>query len=342
MMFEMMRTRISLWALGCLMASSVAAGPITTSYDKNYWTAVPYCMGRYQLRLPRAFSEEMTNVFYGGDRLRASQEENFQSSSLKVEKIRESGEDYNELYFSDKVLIPQKALLYVTRYGGPDWDLELRIDFGFPYFTTLVNQVGDWTYMVYSSFSIPSVKQGEEPNNLSKLVDKNIRRIENRFKKHYILGLRERNPNKNERIGKGICLPGVFLADNGRVSWTGAVKVSFPELENFTLSLYLGYPYDSRGQSLLDRDVLHSSSPFILAHNSEVPRLLRKGKRKLNGIAGSEVLWKLGRANYYFIWESDRQEAQIEVTKRQDGVELTDAQMLQAWDAILPTFRRHD
>ncbi|MCV2509400.1 MAG: T6SS immunity protein Tli4 family protein, partial [Neisseriaceae bacterium] len=280
-----------------------------------------------------------SDLFYNHDRIRISKDETIQSTISSIENVKNEGVDYNDLYVLDKDLIPSKAHFYVTKYGF-DWDMDIVRDFGNPYFTTLFNQVDDnWLYIIYTSFTI-AAQNAKAPKNLEKKEQEKIQQAEKYFQTVYISQLEARNKNTLPNQS-GVCLNGGFLKDNGKNKLVGDSTITFNDLNDMNLVVYMGYPYNRKNLPLLKRDILNSSSEFINTVNFDNYKTIRKGLRNINGLSGSEVLLSLGKDNYYFIWESDNQEVQIELAKRSNQPRLSEQQMLQAWDSILPTFKRH-
>ena len=72
---------------------------------------------------------------------------------------------------------------------------------------------------------------------------------------------------------------------------------------------------------------------------------IRKGKRNINGMAGSEKLVKWQGNRYLFIWEKDDGSVKFKMTfganeKNTKGSPLSEKEALTAWDAILPTLKK--
>ncbi|QRN40953.1 MAG: hypothetical protein GKC53_02120 [Neisseriaceae bacterium] len=327
------------WISYTLAQTSCASTFDVSKLNPDYWTAQAYCLGRYQIQAPQNAQETMSDLFFNEDRIHISKDETLESTLASIQNIKNEGVDYNELYVLDKTLIPHKAHFYVTKYDF-DWNMDTVRDFGNPYFTTLFNQVdSQWLYIIYSSLTI-TTHNAQEPKNLEKIEQKKIQKAEKYFQSTYLNPIEPRHINTIPSQS-GICLTGGFIKDNGKNKLVGNDTITFKDFGDMNLVIYMGYPYSRKNSPLLKKDIFDSASEFINTITFDHYKIIRKGLRNINGLPGSEVLLSLGKNNYYFLWESDNQEIQIELTKKENKINLSEKQILQAWDVILPTFKRH-
>ena len=96
---------------------------------------------------------------------------------------------------------------------------------------------------------------------------------------------------------------------------------------------------------LLERDLFAKDSALDKLLSWAKYSTIRKGKRNINGMTGSEKLVKWQGNRYLFIWEKDDGSVKFKMTfgtsdDNSAGSPLSEQEALTAWDAILPTLKK--
>ena len=305
-----------------------------SAIDTAYWTEQPYCSGRYQLRLPSKRRHGSTHLGYNGWSVMVM----FNDWKRNVSTINENqqyGYDGTDIVVDTRTLIPDRAMMQVTR-GGFDWE-DLVGDDGMPYEADLYFKLdNDDAYIVRSFFYIPA-ENGKAPANWKAQEKEAINSIEKKFRQEILSGLKTRQefevPNKH-----GICLIGGFIADDGKKPFEVHSTVEFAKQHDMSLEIMHGDVLKAGEATLLQRKVDPEKGLLVKA----LTRTIRQGKRTINGMPGEEKLVKWGGNKYMFFWERDGGDPRIMMqfgTEKKDGTKRSEAEVLAIWDTVLPTLK---
>ena len=318
------------------VSPSAETSPTVTqsAIDTAYWTEQPYCSGRYQLRLPSKRRHGSTHLSYNGWSVMVM----FNDWKRNVSTINENqqyGYDGTDIVVDTRTLIPDRAMMQVTR-GGFDWE-DLVGDDGMPYEADLYFKLdNDDAYIVRSFFYIPA-ENGKAPANWKAQEKEAINSIEKKFRQEILSGLKTRQefevPNKH-----GICLIGGFIADDGKKPFEVHSTVEFAKQHDMSLEIMHGDVLKAGEATLLQRKVDPEKGLLIKA----LTRTIRQGKRTINGMSGEEKLVKWGGNKYMFFWERDGGDPRIMMqfgTEKKDGTKRSEAEVLEIWDTVLPTLK---
>ena len=315
---------------------SAETSPTVTksSIDTAYWTEQPYCSGRYQLRLPSKRRHGSTHLGYNGWSVMVM----FNDWKRNVRTINENqqyGYDGTDIVVDTRTLIPNRAMMQVTR-GGFDWE-DLVGDDGMPYEADLYFKLdNDDAYIVRSYFYIPA-ENGKAPANWKTQEKEAINTMEKKFRQEILNGLKTRQefevPNKH-----GICLIGGFIADDGKKPFEVHSTVEFAKQHDMSLEIMHGDVLKAGEATLLKRKVDPEKGLLVKA----LTRTIRQGKRTINGMSGEEKLVKWGGNKYMFFWERDGGDPRIMMqfgAEKKDGTKRSEAEVLAIWDTVLPTLK---
>ena len=318
------------------VSPSAETSPTVTqsAIDTAYWTEQPYCSGRYQLRLPSKRRHGSTHLGYNGWSVMVM----FNDWKRNVSTINENqqyGYDGTDIVVDTRTLIPDRAMMQVTR-GGFDWE-DLVGDDGMPYEADLYFKLdNDDAYIVRSFFYIPA-ENGKAPANWKAQEKEAINSIEKKFRQEILSGLKTRQefevPNKH-----GICLIGGFIADDGKKPFEVHSTVEFAKQHDMSLEIMHGDVLKAGEATLLQRKVDPEKGLLVKA----LTRTIRQGKRTINGMPGEEKLVKWGGNKYMFFWERDGGDPRIMMqfgTEKKDGTKRSEAEVLAIWDTVLPTLK---
>ena len=318
------------------VSPSAETSPTVTqsAIDTAYWTEQPYCSGRYQLRLPSKRRHGSTHLGYNGWSVMVM----FNDWKRNVSTINENqqyGYDGTDIVVDTRTLIPDRAMMQVTR-GGFDWE-DLVGDDGMPYEADLYFKLdNDDAYIVRSFFYIPA-ENGKAPANWKAQEKEAINSIEKKFRQEILSGLKTRQefevPNKH-----GICLIGGFIADDGKKPFEVHSTVEFDKQHDMSLEIMHGDVLEAGEPTLLQRKVNLGKGAMVKA----LTRTIRQGKRTINGMSGEEKLVKWGGNKYMFFWERDGGDPRIMMqfgAEKKDGTKRSEAEVLAIWDTVLPTLK---
>ena len=305
-----------------------------STIDTAYWTEQPYCSGRYQLRLPSKRRHGSTHLDYNGWSVMVM----FNDWKRNVRTINENqqyGYDGTDIVVDTRTLIPNRAMMQVTR-GGFDWE-DLVGDDGMPYEADLYFKLdNDDAYIVRSFFYIPADNK-KAPANWKAQEKEAINTMEKKFRQEILNGLKTRQefevPNKH-----GICLIGGFIADDGKKPFEVHSTVEFAKQHDMSLEIMHGDVLKAGEATLLKRKVDPEKGLLVKA----LTRTIRQGKRTINGMSGEEKLVKWGGNKYMFFWERDGGDPRIMVqfgAEKKDGTKRSEAEVLAIWDTVLPTLK---
>ena len=318
------------------VSPSAETSPTVTksAIDTAYWTAQPYCSGRYQLRLPSQRHHGSTSIDYNGWSVMVM----FNDWNRNVRNINEfktTGEFGTDIVVDTRTLIPGQAIMQVTR-GGFDWE-DLVGDDGMPYEAYLYFKLdNNDAYIVRSFFYIPADNK-KAPANWKAQEKEAINTIEKKFRQEILNGLKTRQefevPNKH-----GICLIGGFIADDGKKTFEVHSTVEFAKQHDMSLEIMHGDVLKAGEATLLKRKVDPEKGLLVKA----LTRTIRQGKRTINGMSGEEKLVKWGGNKYMFFWERDGGDPRIMMqfgAEKKDGTKRSEAEVLAIWDTVLPTLK---
>ena len=310
--------------------------PTTTksAIDTAYWTEQPYCSGRYQLRLPSQRRHGSTHLDYNGWSVMVMFND-WKRNVRNINEFKQNGRAGTKIVVDTRTLIPDRAMMQVTRKGF-GWE-DLVGDDGMPYEADLYFKLdNDDAYIVRSYFRIPS-DHGKAPANWKTQEKEAINTMEKKFRQEILNGLKTRQefevPNRH-----GICLIGGFIADDGKKPFEVHSTVEFAKQHDMSLEIMHGDVLKAGEATLLQRKVDPEKGLLVKA----LTRTIRQGKRTINGMSGEEKLVKWGGNKYMFFWERDGGDPRIMMqfgTEKKDGTKRSEAEVLAIWDTVLPTLK---
>ena len=340
--------------LTSVMLSSCSQHPKTHSAVENvasngaqkatrYWTEQPFCSGRYQINLPSNRISGTGWLRYNGWQIIVRPD----YWNLEVESIlevKEKGYNGNESFIENRIIIPNKAIAMVTQAPG-SWDSPLLTQVnGMLYNLDFSFKLGkNDAYTVRAFVRIMPVN-GKAPPNLKQLekskVDEAIRHIRNDF----FDKLRDRKDTEMPQQ-QGVCLTEGFIADKGTEPFFGSAGIKIKDYKGVYAELTTGGSLEEGDKPLLERDLFTKDSALDKLFSWAKYSTIRKGKRNINGMTGSEKLVKWQGNRYLFIWEKDDGSVRFKMTfgtnkKNTKGSPLSEKEALTAWDAILPTLKK--
>ena len=305
-----------------------------TAIDTAYWTEQPYCSGRYQLRLPSKRRHGSTHMTYNGWSVMVMFND-WDRNVRTINRFKHSGYDGTDIVVDTRTLIPDRAMMQVTR-GGFHWENIIGKD-GMPYEADLYFKLdNDDAYIVRSFFYIPA-ENGKAPANWKAQEKEAINTIEKKFRQEILSGLKTRQefevPNKH-----GICLIGGFISDDGKKQFEVHSTVEFAKQHDMSLEIMHGDVLKAGEATLLKRKVNLDKGAIVKA----LTHTIRQGKRTINGMSGEEKLLKWGGNKYMFFWERDGGDPRIMMqfgAEKKDGTKRSEAEVLAIWDTVLPTLK---
>lgn len=340
--------------LTSVMLSSCSQHPKTHSAVENvasngaqkatrYWTEQPFCSGRYQINLPSNRISGTGWLRYNGWQIIVRPD----YWNLEVESIlevKEKGYNGNESFIENRIIIPNKAIAMVTQAPG-SWDSPLLTQVnGMLYNLDFSFKLGkNDAYTVRAFVRIMPVN-GKAPPNLKQLekskVDEAIRHIRNDF----FDKLRDRKDTEMPQQ-QGVCLTEGFIADKGNEPFFGSAGIKIKDYKDVYAELTTGGSLEEGDKPLLERDLFAKDSALDKLFSWAKYSTIRKGKRNINGMTGSEKLVKWQGNRYLFIWEKDDGSVKFKMTfganeKNTKGSPLSEKEALTAWNTILPTLKK--
>ena len=318
------------------VSPSAETSPTVTqsAIDTAYWTEQPYCSGRYQLRLPSKRRHGSTHLGYNGWSVMVMFND-WDRNVRTINRFKRSGYDGTDIVVDTRTLIPDRAMMQVTRKGF-GWE-DLVGDDGMPYEADLYFKLdNDDAYIVRSFFYIPA-ENGKAPANWKAQEKEAINTLEKKFRQEILSGLKTRQefevPNKH-----GICLIGGFIADDGKKPFEVHSTVEFAKQHDMSLEIMHGDVLKAGEATLLQRKVNLGKGTMVKA----LTHTIRQGKRTINGMSGEEKLVKWGGNKYMFFWERDGGDPRIMMqfgAEKKDGTKRSEAEVLAIWDTVLPTLK---
>ena len=318
------------------VSPSAETSPTVTksAIDTAYWTEQPYCSGRYQLRLPSQRRHGSTHLDYNGWSVMVMFND-WKRNVRNINEFKQNGRAGTKIVVDTRTLIPDRAMMQVTRKGF-GWE-DLVGDDGMPYEADLYFKLdNDDAYIVRSYFYIPA-ENGKAPANWKTQEKEAINTMEKKFRQEILNGLKTRQefevPNKH-----GICLIGGFIADDGKKPFEVHSTVEFAKQHDMSLEIMHGDVLKAGEATLLQRKVNLGKGTMVKA----LTHTIRQGKRTINGMSGEEKLVKWGGNKYMFFWERDGGDPRIMMqfgTEKKDGTKRSEAEVLAIWDTVLPTLK---
>ena len=318
------------------VSPSAETSPTVTksAIDTAYWTEQPYCSGRYQLRLPSQRHHGSTHLDYNGWSVMVMFND-WKRNVRTINETKQNGRDGTDIVVDTRTLIPDRAMMQVTRKGF-GWE-DLVGDDGMPYEADLYFKLdNDDAYIVRSFFYIPTDNK-KAPANWKTQEKEAINTMEKKFRQEILNGLKTRQefevPNKH-----GICLIGGFIADDGKKTFEVHSTVEFAKQHDMSLEIMHGDVLEAGEATLLQRKVNLGKGAMVKA----LTRTIRQGKRTINGMSGEEKLVKWGGNKYMFFWERDGGDPRIMMqfgAEKKDGTKRSEAEVLAIWDTVLPTLK---
>ncbi len=318
------------------VSPSAETSPTVTksTIDTAYWTEQPYCSGRYQLRLPSKRHHGSTHMTYNGWSVMVMFND-WDRNVRTINRFKRSGYDGTDIVVDTRTLIPDRAMMQVTR-GGFHWENIIGKD-GMPYEADLYFKLdNDDAYIVRSFFYIPADNK-KAPANWKAQEKEAINTLEKKFRQEILSGLKTRQefevPNKH-----GICLIGGFIADDGKKPFEVHSTVEFAKQHDMSLEIMHGDVLKAGEPTLLKRKVNLDKGVMVKA----LTHTIRQGKRTINGMSGEEKLVKWGGNKYMFFWERDGGDLRIMMqfgAEKKDGTKRSEAEVLAIWDTVLPTLK---
>ena len=320
------------------VSPSAETSPTVTksAIDTAYWTEQPYCSGRYQLRLPSKRRHGSTHLDYNGWSVMVMFND-WKRNVSTINETKQNGRDGTDIVVDTRTLIPDRAMMQVTR-NDFDWEDSITVkNRGMPYEADLYFKLdNNDAYIVRSYFYIPA-KNGKAPANWKAQEKEAINTIEKKFRQEILNGLKTRQefevPNKH-----GICLIGGFIADDGKKPFEVHSTVEFAKQHDMSLEIMHGDVLEAGEATLLQRKVNLGKGAMVKA----LTRTIRQGKRTINGMPGEEKLVKWGGNKYMFFWERDGGDPRIMMqfgAEKKDGTKRSEAEVLAIWDTVLPTLK---
>ncbi|WP_147278360.1 T6SS immunity protein Tli4 family protein [Neisseria zoodegmatis] len=308
-----------------------------------YWTAQPFCSGRYQISLP-ANRIAGTGWIRYNDWQVIVQPDYWVDRVRTISKIQRERKDGSKLFIENRTLIPGKAIVTVTRSPG-DWEdpLILRVN-GVLYHADLSFKLGkNDAYIVSGLFRIMPVN-GKEPPNLKQLEKDKIDEIIGHYRNHFLNNLQSRADHEIPQK-PGICLTEGFIGDSGNEPFFGSAGIKIKDYTDVYAELTTGGSLDQEDKPLLKRDIATNGSMLSKMMSWAKYSTIRKGSRTINGMSGSEKLVKWQGNRYLFVWEKDDGSVNFTMMfgtsgSNKAGSPLSEREALAAWDAILPTLKK--
>ena len=309
----------------------------------TYWTEQPFCSGRYQINLPSNRISGTGWLRYNGWQIIVRPD----YWNLEVESIlevKEKGYNGNESFIENRIIIPNKAIAMVTQAPG-SWDSPLLTQVnGMLYNLDFSFKLGkNDAYSIRTLASIMPVN-GKAPPNLKQLEKSKVDEAIGLIRNNFFDKLRDRKDTEIPQQ-QGVCLTEGFIADKGTEPFFGSAGIKIKDYKDVYAELTTGGSLEEGDKPLLERDLFAKDSTWDKLLSWAKYSTIRKGKRNINGMAGSEKLVKWQGNRYLFIWEKDDGSVRFKMTfgtnkKNTKGSPLSEKETLAAWDTILPTLKK--
>mgnify|MGYP001001117481 CR=1 FL=1 len=324
-------------------AQSYSTVENSASNTATYWTEQPFCSGRYQINLPANRKGGTSWIKYNGWQITVRPD--YWNKSVELaSKIQELGHNGSDIFIENRTIVPNKAIAMVTQAPG-SWEHSVSKHLkGMLYYVDYRFKLSkNDAYTVRAFVRIMPVN-GKEPPNLKQLekskVDEAIRYLQDDF----FNKMRDRSESDIPQQ-QGVCLTEGFIADKGSEPFWGRAGIKIKDYKDVYAELTTGGSLEEGDKPLLERDLFTKDSALDKLFSWAKYSTIRKGKRNINGMTGSEKLVKWQGNRYLFIWEKDDGSVRFKMTFRTSnnnsaGSPLSEKEALTAWDAILPTLKK--
>lgn len=308
-----------------------------------YWTAQPFCSGRYQINLPVNRKGGTSWIKYNGWQVTVRPD--YWNKSVELaSKIQKLGHNGSDIFIENRTIVPNKAIATVTQAPAVWSNPTLPEVKGMLYYVDYRFKLSkNDAYTVRAFVRIMPVN-GKEPPNLKQIekskVDEAIRYLQNDF----FNKMRDRSEGDIPQQ-QGVCLTDGFIADNGSEPFFGRVGIKIKDYKDVYAELTTGGRLEEDDKPLLKRDLFNHASVMGRLMSWVKYSTIRQGSRNINGMAGSEKLVKWQGKRYLFIWEKDDGSVRFKMTfgtsdNNSAGSPLSEKEALTAWDTILPTLKK--
>ena len=336
--------------LTSVMLSSCSQHPQTHSAVENtasntatYWTEQPFCSGRYQINLPANRKGGTSWIKYNGWQVTVRPD--YWNKSVELaSKIQELGHNGSDIFIENRTIIPNKAIAMVTQAPG-SWEHSVSKHLkGMIYYVTFYFKLSkNDAYSITTLASIMPVN-GKAPPNLKQLEKSKVDEAIGQIRNDFFDKLRDRKDTEMPQQ-QGVCLTEGFIADKGTEPFFGSAGIKIKDYKDVYTELTTGGSLEEGDKPLLERDLFTKDSGLDKLFSWAKYSTIRKGKRDINGMTGSEKLVKWQGNRYLFIWEKDDGSVRFKMTfgtnkKNAKGSPLSEKEALTAWDVILPTLKK--
>ena len=355
-MLKMKISRLMFYStiLTSVMLSSCSQHPQTHSAVENtasnyaqkatrYWTEQPFCSGRYQINLPSNRISGTGWLRYNGWQIIVRPD----YWNLEVEsvlEVKEKGYNGSDRFIEYRTIIPNKAIVSVTQ-ASASWDSPLLTQVnGMLYNVDFSFKLGkNDAYTVRAFVRIMPVN-GKAPPNLKQLEKSKVDEAIGHIRNDFFDKLRDRKDTEMPQQ-QGVCLTEGFITDKGTEPFFGSAGIKIKDYQDVYAELTTGGSLEEGDKPLLERDLFTKDSALDKLFSWAKYSTIRKGKRNINDMVGSEKLVKLQGNRYLFIWEKDDGSVKFKMTfgtsnNNSAGSPLSEKEALAAWDAILPTLKK--
>jgi hypothetical protein len=308
-----------------------------------YWTEQPFCSGRYQINLPSNRISGTGWLKYNGWQIRVRPD----YWNLEVEsvlEVKEKGYNGSDIFIENRTIFPNKAIAMVTQAPG-SWEHSVSKHLkGMLYYVDFYFKLGkNDDYSIRAFVRIMPVN-GKTPPNLKQLEKSKVDEAIGQIRNDFFDKLRDRKDTEMPQQ-QGVCLTEGFIADKGTEPFFGSAGIKIKDYKDVYAELTTGGSLEEGDKPLLERDLFTKDSALDKLFSWAKYSTIRKGKRNINGMTGSEKLVKWQGNRYLFIWEKDDGSVKFKMTlgtnkKNTKGSPLSEQEALTAWDAILSTLKK--
>ena len=308
-----------------------------------YWTEQPFCSGRYQINLPSNRISGTGWLKYNGWQIRVRPD----YWNLEVEsvlEVKEKGYNGSDIFIENRTIFPNKAIAMVTQAPG-SWEHSVSKHLkGMLYYVDFYFKLGkNDDYSIRAFVRIMPVN-GKTPPNLKQLEKSKVDEAIGQIRNDFFDKLRDRKDTEMPQQ-QGVCLTEGFIADKGTEPFFGSAGIKIKDYKDVYAELTTGGSLEEGDKPLLERDLFTKDSALDKLFSWAKYSTIRKEKRNINGMAGSEKLVKWQGNRYLFIWEKDDGSVKFKMTlgtnkKNTKGSPLSEQEALTAWDAILSTLKK--
>ena len=323
-------------------AQSYSTVENSASNAATYWTEQPFCSGRYQINLPANRKGGTSWIKYNGWQITVRPD--YWNKSVELaSKIQELGHNGSDIFIENRTIIPNKAIATVTQAPAVWSNPTLPEVKGMLYYVDYRFKLSkNDAYTVRAFVRIMPVN-GKEPPNLKLLEKSKVDEAIGQIRNDFFDKLRDRKDTEMPQQ-QGVCLTEGFIADKGTEPFFGSAGIKIKDYKDVYAELTTGGSLEEGDKPLLERDLFTKDSALDKLLSWAKYSTIRKGKRDINGMTGSEKLVKWQGNRYLFIWEKDDGSMRFKMTfgtnkKNIKGSPLSEKEALTAWDAILPTLK---